>query len=224
MSKDKCSFFAVSGMRGSGRTRLFNELKSVLPRKFGDHKFAFFEDPLGGLPHPLLWASEERRLHPTSRLFKCWAPLNEFNVRQLKPAMADHDFVFVDGYGLNAVLHATAYVGDNLEDDEASAQMHHLIVNVRVIGQGINPPPYFVTMGDRSTLIDYLTKTVSGITPAQCEAFIDKEERIIKKYFEPDTGQTGHFFAPNTSTSDMRDFIVRQVEERINEQWESIAA
>lgn len=196
----------------------------MLPYTFGDHKFAFFEDPFGSLPHPLLWAREERELHPTSRLFKCWTPLNEFSVTKLVPAMADHDFVFVDGYGLNAVLYATACVGDNLEDDESSAQMHHLIVKARVIGQGINPPPYFITMGKRSALIDYLTKAVPGITVSQCEAFIDKEERIIRDYFQPGTGQTGHFFSPDSSVVDMRDFVIRQVEERIRQRRVSMAA
>lgn len=223
MSTD-CSFFAISGMRGSGRTRLFKELKSVLPQTFGDHKFAFFEDPLGGLSHPLLWAHDERRLHPTTRVFKCWASLNEFNVTQLKPAMTAHDFVFVDGYGLNAVLHATAYVGDNLEDDEEAAQMHHLIVGARVIGQGIQPPPYFVTLGDISALVGYLTKMIPGITVAQCEAFIAKEESIIRKYFGPNTGQTGHFFPANTPLHDMCEHIRGRVAERIRENQESIAA
>lgn len=211
-------------MRGSGRTRLFKELKSVLPTTFGDHKFAFFEDPLGGLPHPLLWASEERRLHPTTRVFKCWAPLNEFNVTRLLPGMADHDFVFVDGYGLNAVLHATAYVGDNIEDDEASAKMHHLIVGARVIGQGIMPPLYFVTLGHRPSLVEYLMKTVPGITAAQCEAFIDKEERIIRNYFAEETGQKGFLFTPDTPLSKVCDFVSAKVEERINAQRALIAA
>jgi len=217
LSRNDCSFFAISGMRGSGRTRLFKELKSVLPQTFGDHKFAFFDDPLGGLPHPLLWASDERGLHPTTRVFKCWAPLNEFNIMKLKPAMSEHDFIFVDGYGLNAVLYATAYVGDNLEDDEASAAMHHLIVGARVIAQGIKPPPYFVTLGNRSLLVDYLTKMVPGISALQCEAFIEKEVRIIQSYFGPETGQTGHLFDPDMSLDMMCEFIIIKIQERIEE-------
>ena len=189
----------------------------MLPHTFGDHKFAFFEDPLGGLPHPLLWASDERGLHPTTRLFKCWAPLNEFSITKLKPAMAEHDFIFVDGYGLNAVLYATAYVGDNLQDDEASAAMHHLIVGARVVAQGINPPPYFVTLGNRIELIDYLTKAVPRISTVQCEEFIEKELRIIKTYFGPETGQTGHLFDPNMTVEMMCEFVTSRVRERIQE-------
>lgn len=216
MSQDSCSFFAISGMRGSGRTGLFKELKSVLPKMFGDHKFAFFEDPLRGLPHPLLWAHEERKLHPTTHIFNCWALLNEFNVSQLIPAMASHDFIIVDGYGLNAVLHATAYVGDNIEDDEAAAEMHHLIVRARVLAQGINPPSYFITLGNHQSLVGYLMKTVKRITDAECEAFINKEERIIRSYFLPETGQTGHLFDPHTSQDKMCEFVTHAVRQRID--------
>lgn len=209
-----CAFFAISGMRGSGRSRLFRKLESALPVTFRDHTFAFFEDPFGDLPHPLLWAREESELDPTSRLFKCWVPLNEFN-KKLRPALEEFDVVIVDGYGLNAVLYATAFTGDNKEDDDSATRMHHHFVKARILEQGISPPEYFITRGDVGELSAYLGKVVPDITAEQCRAFILKEERIIQEYFAPGTGQRGHILEPACSFESMVENVVAVIGRRL---------
>ena len=208
-------FFAVSGMRGTGRTKLFKELKSVLPIKFRGHKFAFFDDPFGGLSHPLLWAAEERELHPVSRLFKLWTPLNEFNVKKLRPELRVKDVVVVDGYGLNALLYATAYVGDKKHADNEAVEMHHPIVGARVIKQKIPVPEYFVTMNGEQEQIRYLQETIRDISVPECAEFIRKEEKIIRDYFHPDTGQKGNFFDASRPTDEM----VEQIESIIGHRF-----
>ncbi len=209
-----CSFFAISGMRGSGRSRLFRKLESALPAILRDHTFAFFEDPFGNLPHPLLWVREEAELDPTSRLFKCWVALNEFN-KKLRPALDEFDVVVVDGYGLNAVLYATAFVGDNKEDDDSATRMHHHLVKARILEQGISPPEYFITRADAGEMSTYLREVVPGISVEQCRAFIQKEERIIREYFGPGTGQNGHILESSCSFESAVEDVVAVIGRRL---------
>lgn len=215
MSK-KAHFFAVSGMRGTGRTKLFKQLKSLLPDVFQDQTFAFFDDPFGELPHPLLWAREDHDLDPVTRLFDCWKHLNEFNMKLLRPALETYDVVVTDGYGLNALLYATAYDGDNHQSDEDAIEMHHHIVAGRVIKQGIQPPEYLITRGDCDTLTSYLQRTVPDLSVEQCHAFIKKEEAIIDAYFQPDTGQKGQQLDASMSHDEMCDIALTMVSSRIN--------
>lgn len=216
MSNKKAFFGAVSGMRGTGRTKLFKQLKSVLPDHFRDQTFAFFEDPFGELPHPLLWAREEHALDPVSRLFDCWKHLNEFNMKQLRPALANFDVVLVDGYGLNALLYATACAGDNEEADDDAMEMHHHIVAGRVIKQGISPPEYLITRADCDTMTKYLKETVSDLSIEQCHAFIRKEEAIIDQYFRPGTGQTGHMLDASLTVDEMCNIAIVTIASRMN--------
>lgn len=216
MSRNNCSFFAISGMRGSGRTRLFRRLEFALSDRFRDHTFAFFEDPFGALQHPLLWARQESERDPTTRLFDCWSRLNEFN-RRLRPALESHDVVVVDGYGLNAVLYATAYTGDNFEDDAAAIRMHHLLVKARILEQGISPPEYFITRGDIGVMTRYLQQTVPGLSVGQCHAFIQKEERIMADYFRPETKQVGTIFEPELSPDDVFKAVINRIDTRLAE-------
>ncbi|MEK7628036.1 MAG: hypothetical protein AAB421_01295 [Patescibacteria group bacterium] len=188
-SAKKVHFFSVSGMRGSGRTEVFKGLKRTVPITFPQHSCAFLEDPFGKLPHPLLWAESERTQHPVTRLFKCWAHLNEFNARHLKPALAAHDVVITDGYGLNAVLYATACVDCESVDNEVLS-MHHGIVAARIKEQGIEPPEYFITRADSEVVSCYLASSVLvGMGKDACHSFIEKEEAIIDAYFDPGHGQ-----------------------------------
>ncbi len=204
-------------MRGSGRTRLFKRLESALPGIFRDHTFAFFEDPFGALPHPLLWAHQERELEPTSRLIDCWKMLNEFNMKRLLPALRAHDVVVVDGYGLNGVLYATAVIGENREDDEAAISMHHGLVRLRVLEQGISPPEYFITRSDIDAMTDYLQREMPDLSVEKCHAFIRKEERIITDYFKPETGQVGVIFEPYRFLDEIFNSVVDMIGERLVE-------
>lgn len=223
VSENNALFLAISGMRGSGRTRLFKQLKSVLPGFFGDQTFAFFEDPFGGLPHPLLWAEEERERGPVSRLFQLWGILDDFNVKKLRPALSSHNIVIVDGYGLNALLYATAYVDGNLEDDESASLMHHQIVKGRVIGQSIPPPEYFITVAECESQVKYLKHTVPRIGEDQCREFIRKEERMIRDYFRPETGQYGELLGATLSIEEMMSKVVLSISQHLNQKRQAAA-
>ncbi len=186
---EKALFFSISGMRGTGRTRVFNRLKFLLPETFPRKSFVFLDDPFKELSHPLLWADNERMLHPVSRLFKCWAHLNDFSLKKLLPALNAYDVVVTDGYGLNAVLYATAC--DNCAKTDADVlAMHHRIVKARVCEQGIDPPEYFLTRADVGVVTEFLLDgACPGLTRDQCRDFILKEESIIDSYFDEDSGQ-----------------------------------
>lgn len=223
MLEQKALFIAISGMRGSGRTKLFKQLGPLLPDVFGNQTFAFFEDPFGGLPHPLLWATEECGRDPVSRLFSLWSVLNEFNIKHLRPALASNDVVLVDGYGLNALLYSTACAGGSREDDENAIQMHHEIVRARVIKQGIPPPEYFITLGGHNSLVDYLQENVPGIDIAECYAFIRKEERVIRDYFRPETGQRGQIFDHSLSIDDMAEDVILAIRQHLDQKRQAAA-
>ena len=209
-------FIAISGIRGSGRTRVYEELESLLPARFGgDQTFAFFKDPFGRLPHPLLWEPAVAAPDPATSLFDCWKVLNEFTVKQLRPALAAHDVVVVDGYGLNALLYATACISCNRMDADAS-HMHHKIVEGRVLAQGIHPPLYFVTQADPGLMTRYLKGLKSGLTEEQCHAFLNKETRIITEYFNG-TGQKGTLLSHELSIGDMAKIVSNEIEMHIEE-------
>lgn len=223
MSEEPALFVAISGIRGSGRTTLFKELESLLPARFGgDQTFAFFEDPFGQLPHPLLWDAETAKLDPTTHLFKCWAVLNEFNVKRLRPALDTYDVVVVDGYGLNALLYATACIACNRVDDTSVAQMHHQIVHGRVISQGIQPPQYFVTQADPELMTEYLQRLKPALTKEQCLAFLKKEARIIEEYFDG-TGQQGTLLPPEHTIEEMTKIVASMIESHIEDRRELAA-
>lgn len=216
MSEEPAHFIAISGIRGSGRTRLFKELGSLLPAQFGDQTFAFFEDPFDGLPHPLLWDADTAKRDPTTHLFECWAVLNEFNVTRLLTALAMNDVVVVDGYGLNALLYATA--GTTCPQlDEATTRVHHAIVDARVLSQGIKPPQYFVTQADPTPMTAYLQGLKPGLTKTQCHAFLTKEACIIDKYFGESTGQKGVMLPHTLSIREMAEIVANTIEPHIEE-------
>jgi len=168
---------------------VFNNCKERFTERFPRVHAAFLNDPFRDLPHPLLWAAGERDADPVSRLFKCWAYLNDFNMKVLRPALRTHDIVVTDGYGLNAVLYATACDPSNGSDTEVLS-MHHSIVAARVRNQGIEPPEYFVTYAPPHIMVPYLKKNVSGdLSDDACVEFIKKEEKIIEDYFVEGSGQ-----------------------------------
>lgn len=215
MSETDVLFLAISGMRGTGRTTLFKQLKRVLPDLYRNQTFAFFEDPFSGLSHPLLWADEERERGPVSRLFQLWGILDEFNVKKLRPALKAHDVVIVDGYGLNALLYATAYVDGSQEDDESTDLMHHQIVKGRVIGQRIPPPKYFITVAECESHMKYLQATVPGLNTQECREFIRKEDRIIREYFRPETGQCGDLLDASLSFEEMVNRVISSIDQNL---------
>lgn len=205
-------------MRGSGRTRVFNNCKERFAERFPRVRALFLNDPFKELPHPLLWAAGERDLHPVSRLFKCWSPLNDFNLKYLRPALEEYDLVATDGYGLNAVLYSTAC--DECEDtDDEVISMHHSIVAARVREQGIEPPEYLVTYAGPHILIPYLKKNVSDdLTDEACLAFIKKEEKIIRDYFDLGSGQKTPILLDASMTTDaMTEMALSIMESRLAE-------
>lgn len=141
--------------------------------------------------------------------------LNEFTVKQLLPALITYDVVVVDGYGLNALLYATAGTTcDKL--DAAATKMHHAVVEARVLAQGIHPPLYPVTQAAPGPMTEYLQGVKPGLTEEQCLAFLDKEARIIEGYFDG-TGQQGFLLPPELSVEEMGTIVAKEIEPHIDQ-------
>ncbi len=194
-------FFCVTGLRGTRRTSVFNELKSQLPGLYPGLKYAFFEDPFEKLVHPLLW---QRDKDPVSRLFSAWALMNErtCEITRAINAATPPDVIVIDGFGANAVLYATARVPSRCKfkdaeldrlDDQALT-MHHSIVEARVRGQGVKPPEYIITCADEPVVTAYLKETLpdlaSQLSDPEWNAFIQHEKHMLDRYFAPGSGQT----------------------------------
>ncbi len=225
VSETDVLFLAISGMRGTGRTKLFKQLEHLLPGVFGDQTFAFFEDEklFGKLPHPLLWAEKERKSGPVGRLFHLWGMLEDFNTNDLLPALNSCDIVIVDGYGLNALLYATAYAEGCREEDQAASLMHHHIVRGRVIAQNIPPPEYFITLAECEAQTRYLRNTIPQLSMGECREFILKEERIIRDYFKPETGQRGVFLDAAWSINDMAEVVIDTINQHLDQKRQAAA-
>lgn len=176
-------FYAVSGLRCAGRSTLCKQLESVLPETFPGYEFAFLGSPLGNLPHPFSWQEQTCKQHATTRLFECWARLNEFSVSVLRPALHGGKVVVVDGFGLDAVLYATARTTCIVEIDEAF-ELHKQLVQARIKAQGIAPPTYFIVDAD-AEVISSRTGLSNGVVSIHKLA----EMSAIERYFKPEYGQ-----------------------------------
>lgn len=190
MSQDnKALFFSVSGQRGTGRTDLYEKLRLVTRREFPNHTFAFLGNPLANLPCPLLWNKRQKKMPPTTRLFLCWAKLDQFAMTQLTAALQAADVVITDGFGLNAVLYATACSSCETQNGHVF-DIHHGCVKGRLKVQDISPPTYFITHADVATVDAWMLKKwpkLKDVPEFRRHAFIEYEERVICRYFDDKT-------------------------------------
>jgi hypothetical protein len=213
MSSEKALFISVSGMRGTGRSNVFKGLQRRLPELLPDKRIAFYPGPFANLEHPLIWAGKLRQEDPVTRLIRLWADLNEFNVGTLGPALKGNDIVITEGYGLNAVLFATACV-DCDEADAEVARVHHDLVKSRILAKDISPPLYIITKADVPTVSRYLQGVTPGLDELRRQAFIKKEAKIIENYFRPGTGQTCVSLDARLTHEEMTDAALQFVIER----------
>lgn len=186
---------AISGLRGIGRTRLYKQCESDLRKRLPHLTFAFLGNPLGELPIPLL-AGLDHQLHPTTVLLDCWKHLNQFCIDRLRPALVAGEIAVMDGFGVNALLHATACNDRGTEAEEETIRFHHQLVAARVGAQKIDPPQYYIATASPATAEECLLHTTPparNLTVAARRAFIAHELRIIEDYFRPGNNQYGEF-------------------------------
>lgn len=220
MTRGDVLSLAVSGLRGTGRTSLYQQLELVLPKDefLRGCEFAFLGNPFGHLPHPLQWDGNHKRFG-LSRLFECWSMLNDFTNDRWLPALRAGKIPVMDSCGLDAVLYATAGIGCRNEDDEVMS-WHRELVQKRLVKQGVNPPFYLMTRADQDTVISFLVKLMPDLARADARTFIDKERHIISEYFKEDGGQhQPHYLESAMSQRDMVTdsvaFIRRRVQMRL---------
>jgi hypothetical protein len=165
---------------------LYEKLEVLLPSRFPNQKFIFLGNPFTpNLPFPLLWKIQERSLHSTTRLINCWSKLNEFTVKKLRPALEASSVVVTDGFGLDALLYATACVDCPTEVSEAF-RLHSEFVSARLAAQEIAAPHYFITCADVRTVDEYMRvklPRLERVHSAVRRNFIAREERMIRDYF-----------------------------------------
>ncbi|MHB0865646.1 MAG: hypothetical protein ACYC1Y_01970 [Minisyncoccota bacterium] len=175
--------FSVSGPRGAGRTALYQGLASTLPERYPSHAFAFLGNPFGTLEHPQYWGANRRDLLASSRLFECWAQLNEFVGKKLRPALEAGSIVFTDGFGLDAYLHATAYCYTDANQCTETSALHHHFVAARLKTQSIEPPVYFLAFDEAEIIARRIRRSVHDTA-----VLLKHETDGIRHYFNG-TGQ-----------------------------------
>jgi thymidylate kinase len=189
MAATSSSFFAVSGLRSTGRTTVYNHLKQSLPEIFPGREFAFLGNPFGRLHFPLTRPKSERQLDATTRLLRCWARLNEFCCKQLKPALEAGQVVVTDGFGLDGLLYSTACASE--AETEDAVRLHHQLVRGRILPLSIQPPQYFIVRADHDKVDMWMAcnPEVNKLDSVARQRFIVHQERMIEAYFNPATGQ-----------------------------------
>ncbi len=199
---------AISGLRFSGRTELYQQLELVLPKdeSLRGCEFAFLGNPFGHLRHPLQWVREGHKKHGLSRLFDCWGMLNEFTEERWAPALKQGKIPVMDGCGLDAVLYAAACI-ECTHDHAKVMDWHHELVQDRIVKQGVAPPRYLITRSDPTTLLRGLREKEildTGVDDKAVLTFIDKERHTIDDYFREGTGQqTPHYLPSGMSVDTM---------------------
>lgn len=211
-------FISVSGVAGARAKALYEELRATLPPRFPGKRIGFlgcpFADESGhAFPLPLLWGAKERAEHATTRLLKCWTRLNEFNVRRLRPALVEYDIVVVKRFGLDSVLYATSCCDDPTHVDEVE-RMHHALVRMRIVEQGIAPPVYFIPMpSDDVTVLREMFAELVGVPADTLRNFAEHERRMLDRYFDPKLGQNRpHLLGSELSVRDTADKVADFVE------------
>jgi len=182
---------SVAGIGPARTSDAYHFLKNNLQGRLPEHQLIFAGNPFAGWQHPLKWAAEESALDATSRLLKCWTTLNEFVVKKVTPALDKGAIVVTQRFGLDALLYATACF-DRTEENAAAEKMHHALVQLRIVQQGIAPPQYFIPTARPETITrEWLSSSSSlrDVEPETLRAFIAHEDAQLKRYFDPRHGQ-----------------------------------
>src|SRR3989344_4664501 len=202
--------FSVSGQRLTLRTKLYAQLKTLLPEHFPGLRFEFLGNPFNRLPFPLLESPEDNE-PATTKLFDCWTKLDRFCHRRLRPLLLTNSVIITHGFGLDALLYATACVGCDAENDEA-VRLHKGLVRLRLLEQDVEPPEYFITRANVRTLDARMLEAMpelGNMSQAARLRFIRYEETVIEKYFEPANKQKKpHFIEADQSVEDMVQQVV----------------
>ncbi|MHB1162961.1 MAG: hypothetical protein ACYCZZ_00300 [Minisyncoccota bacterium] len=171
--------FSVSGPRGAGRTALYEGLESTLPERYPNHAFAFLGNPFGTLEHPQYWGTNRRDILASSRLLECWAQLNEFVGKKLRPALDAGKIVFTDGFGLDVYLHATAYCYTDANQCIETSALHHDLVTARLKRQNVEPPVYLLAFDEAGIIARRIHRSESEIA-----SLLKHETDGIRHYFD----------------------------------------
>ncbi len=213
MSAKRDLYFSVSGQRYTLRTELYEKLKLLLPKEFPDQTFAFLGNPFPNLSFPLLWDEEERRLNPTSRLFRRWSEMNEFCSKKLVPAIREGHVAISDGFGINALLHATA-CSKCVIQNEGAFEFHDEMVASRLRKQKIPAPRYIITQADIDSVDRGMLQTHPRMIYVPREErleFIRYEEQTIEAYFEKIGHQEEPCWLSSESLDEMTDEAIMYI-------------
>ncbi len=212
--------FSVSGQRLTNKTELYHRLKEELSRRFPEIPFMFPGNPFDRLPFPLTWERDRGADAPTTRLLECWTRLDRFCSRNLCSLLRTKSVIFVHGFGLDALLHATACVDCETANDEAF-RLHNGLVRLRLQEQNIEAPEYFITRADVRTLDARIVKRYPALTDMPQAArtrFIRYEEGTINTYFRRIKHQKEpHFIDAGETVENMVEQVVAVVMRRLQE-------
>jgi len=218
-------YFSVSGQRYTFRTELYEKLRLLLPEMFPDQTFAFLGDPFPKLSFPLLWDEEERSLDPTSRLLLRWAEMNEFCSKKLVPALERGEIAVSDGFGINALLHATA-CSTCFKQNQGAFDFHNEMVGSRLRKQELPAPRYIITQADVKSVDRGMVRVnprMGYIPMEERLAFIRYEERTIVRYFEEIDHQQDACWLSSQSIDVMVDQAAAYIEDCLRARKRSVA-
>ncbi|MBI2030457.1 hypothetical protein HYT05_02440 [Candidatus Kaiserbacteria bacterium] len=216
-------YFSVSGQRYTLRTELYEKLRLLLPKEFPDQTFAFLGNPFPNLSVPLLWDEDERSWDPTSRLFRRWAEMNEFCSKKLVPAIRAGHVAISDGFGINALLHATA-CSTCVIQNQGAFDFHNEMVGSRLRKQKLPAPRYIITQANEESVdkgMVLVNPRTGNIPREERLAFIQYEERTIRRYFEEIDHQQDPCWLSSESLDEMAEEAIAyigvclQVHERV---------
>lgn len=204
----------------AARTKpLYEALKKTLPERFPNLKIAFVGCPFAPsgkrkYPLPLLWGPEERAMHPTSRLLKRWARMNEHADKVLASALAGNDIVVTLLFGYDAVRDSTSRCDDTRKEIDEAERIHHALVKIRIKEQGIKPPLYFIPTADARDTHNLVQAfpTLRGTDPRMLEEFMRHEQSVSKRYFTEETGQRKYDLPLSLSIEEMCKKVIEVIE------------
>ena len=218
MPTKRALFLSISGQRYTHRTQLYNRLKKFLPDRFPGKNFEFIGSPFNRLPFPLVESTEDREDSAATRLMGCWTKLNRFCDKRLRPLLHSEAVIITHGFGLDALLYATACAKCQDENDEA-IRLHNGLVHLRLHEQGVEPPEYFITRANVRTLDARMMKAMPELAAMAQSArikFIRYEESAIREYFERIKNQKDpHFIDADDSVQEMVRQVVEVIEKRL---------
>jgi len=162
---------------------LYKKLKTWLPERNPALNFAF----LGGTFSD--WSrwrpGHKKNLPPTTRLLSRWVLMDLHTVTVIRPALesAEHDIVVVNEFGRDAYLYAVKY-GDCTQ----ALCFHKVLVNARILGQGVPPPEYIAEPPNdprlRSADEEYFSdpaQKIHYLNPGTLEAHCTAVNKILRE-------------------------------------------